>query len=179
MGKQISKNILRILTLFIVATLISSVVAAVDNSDECDDSHDSPMASMNFDHDLGKLGNGEWFKFLDQFHPENMTKENKTSDRDENNGDRDNNRGPGYGGYGGALVPVPMYGSPMYGSPMYGSEPPMIGSGTPTTAVPNSEPNVCKGKVSSSKCHKGKCALSKHKHKHKNHSSKHKAKKNC
>ena len=184
MGKQISKNIPRILTLFIVATLISSVVAAVDNSDECDDSHDSPMASMNFDHDLGRLGNGEWFKFLEQFHPENMTKENKTCDRDENNGDRDNNRGPGYGGYGGyggALVPAPMYGSPMYGSPMYGSEPSMIGSGTPATAVPNSEPNVCKGKVSSSKCHKGKCSLSKHKqkHKHKNHSNKHKAEKNC
>jgi hypothetical protein len=139
---------------------------------------------MNFDHDLGRLGNGEWFKFLEQFHPENMTKENKTCDRDENNGDRDNNRGPGYGGYGGyggALVPAPMYGSPMYGSPMYGSEPSMIGSGTPATAVPNSEPNVCKGKVSSSKCHKGKCSLSKHKHKHKhkNHSNKHKAEKNC
>jgi hypothetical protein len=101
-----------------------------------------------------------------------MTKENKTSDRD-------NNGGPGYGGYGGAVVPVPMYGSPMYGSPMYGSEPSMIGSEPSTTAVPNSESNVCKGKVSSSKCHKGKCALSKHKHKHKNHSNKHKAEKNC
>jgi hypothetical protein len=82
MGKQISKNIPRILTLFIVAILISSVVAAFDDRDSSEDSHDSPMASMNFDHDLGKLGNGEWFKFLDQFHPENMTKENKTSDRD-------------------------------------------------------------------------------------------------
>jgi hypothetical protein len=172
MGKQISKNIPRILTLFIVAILISSVVAAFDDRDSSEDSHDSPMASMNFDHDLGKLGNGEWFKFLDQFHPENMTKENKTSDRD-------NNGGPGYGGYGGAVVPVPMYGSPMYGSPMYGSEPSMIGSEPSTTAVPNSESNVCKGKVSSSKCHKGKCALSKHKHKHKNHSNKHKAEKNC
>ena len=184
MGKQISKNIPRILTLFIVATLISSVVAAFEDRDGSDDSHDSPMASMNFDHDLGKLGNGEWFKFLDQFHPENITKENKTSDRDDNGRDRDNNGGPGYGGYGGyggAVVPVPMYGSPMYGSPMYGSEPSMFGSETSTTAVPNSESNVCKGKVSSSKCHKGKCALSKHKHKHKhkNHSNKHKAEKNC
>lgn len=169
MGKQISKNIPRILTLFIVAILISSVVAAFDDRDSSEDSHDSPMASMNFDHDLGKLGNGEWFKFLDQFHPENMTKENKTSDRD-------NNGGPGYGGYGGAVVPVPMYGSPMYGSPMYGSEPPMFGSEPSTTAAP-SGPNVCKGNVSSSKCHKSKCALNKHKHKH--HAKKHKAKKNC
>jgi hypothetical protein len=90
------------------------------------------------------------------------------------NGDRDNYGGPGYGGYGGAVIP--MIPGPMYGSPMYGSEPPMFGSEPSTTAAP-SGPNVCKGNVSSSKCHKSKCALNKHKHKH--HAKKHKAKKNC
>ena len=86
---------------------------------------------------------------------------------------RDNNSGPGNCGYGGAVVPMvpaPM----MCGSPMCSSEPPMFGSEPSTTAAP-SEPNVCEGKVSSSKCHKDKCALNKHKH----HAKKHKAKKNC
>ena len=91
----------------------------------------------------------------------------KANNEEENNGEPWNG-GPGYGG---ALVPMPMY-----GSPMYGSEPSMFGSETSTTAVPNSESNVCKGKVSSSKCHNGKCALSKHNHK--NHSKHHKAEKN-
>ncbi len=97
---------------------------------------------------------------------EQPTKKEKHNE-EEHIGDRDNYGGPGYGGYGSALIP--MIPGPMSGNPMYDSEP-------STTAVP-SEPNVCKGKVSSSKCHKDKCALNKHKHKH--HAKKHKAKKNC
>ena len=200
MGKQISKNIPRILTLFVVAILISSLGVASRSDWNSDDSqsdnpHDDsqsytssqdskPPVSVSMDSDgLGSLEGGDWMGFLKDFHPENMTQENKTSDRDKN-GDRDNGcKGPGcggpgyggYGGYGGAIVPMPMY-----GSPMYGSEPPMFGGEPSTTAVP-SEPNVCKSKVSSAKCHKDKCALSKHKHKHKHkhHSKKHKAEKHC
>ena len=41
--------------------------------------------------------------------------------KEEHNGDRDNYGRPGYGGYGGAIIP--MIPGPMYGSPMYGSEP--------------------------------------------------------
>ena len=78
---------------------------------------------------------------------------------EEHIGDRDNYGGPGYGGYGGAVIPMipgPMYGSEPYG---YGGEP--YG---PTETL-NSESNV----------HKTKAHLSKHKHK--NHSKHHKTKK--
>jgi YVTN family beta-propeller protein len=70
--------------------------------------------------------------------------------------------GPYSSGYGGTVVPVPIY-SPMYGSTMHSS--PMYGNEPSTTAVLNSESNVYKDKIFSSKCHKGKCALTKHKHK--------------
>jgi uncharacterized repeat protein (TIGR01451 family) len=91
----------------------------------------------------------------------------------EEHNEEEHNGEPCNEGYGGAVVPMvpaPM----MCGSPMCSSEPPMFGSEPSTTAAP-SEPNVCEGKVSSSKCHKDKCALNKHKH----HAKKHKAKKNC
>ena len=92
----------------------------------------------------------------------------KPTHEEENNGEPWNG-GPGYGG---VLVPMPMYG----GSPMYGSEPYGCGSEPyGTTEVPNSE--SCRAKVS----------LSKHNHKNhskhhkagKNHSKHHKAEKNC
>jgi hypothetical protein len=73
---------------------------------------------------------------------------------EEHIGDRDNYGGPGYGGYGGAVIPMipgPMYGSEPYG---YGGEP--YG---PTETL-NSESNG----------HKTQAHLSKHKHKHKNRS---------
>jgi hypothetical protein len=172
MGKQISKNLLRILTVFIVATLIVSVGAAFEEQQAPDPGSNDGIVKVDND-----IGNQDWWHILEKIHPMeigNISAENKTHDRDDNGGH--DNGGPGYGGpgYGGALVPMPMY-----GSPMYGSEPSMFGSESSTTAVPNSEPNICKGKVSSSKCHNGKCALSKHKHKHKNYSKKHKAEKNC
>jgi YVTN family beta-propeller protein len=92
-----------------------------------------------------------------------------------------NDVGSKYGGYGGAVVPVPvappvpmMSSSPMYGSVPdgyangpngYGSEPNMYTSGPFTTEIQNSESNV----------HKTKAHLSKHKHKHehKHHTTKH------
>ena len=205
MGKQISKNIPRILALFVVAILISSLGVASKSSDDWNsgDSHsNNPQVDMRMDSDGPEsLGDGDWMGFLKDFHPENVTHENKTSDRDNNYDGHGCNGpscgGPGYGGYGGAVVPIPMYGGPMggpmggsmggsMGGPMYGSEPSMLGSepSTIATAVPL-EPTVCKSKVSSSKCHKDKCALSKHKHKHKHHDKnkhhdkKHKAKKHC
>ena len=177
MGKQMSKNLRRILTLFIVAILIASVGVAFGKQDhEGDHDGDQPV-KMDFD---GGSSFGDWFGHFGDLTKGigKISEENKTHDRGYNGGH--DNGGPGYGGpgYGGALVPMPMYGgSPMMGSPMYGNEPSISGSEPSTTAVPNSEPNVCKGKVSSSKCHKDKCALSKHKHK--NHSKKHKAEKNC
>jgi YVTN family beta-propeller protein len=70
--------------------------------------------------------------------------------------DRNNYGGPGYGGYGGAVIP--MIPGPMYSSPIYGSEP--YG---PTETL-NSDFNG----------HKAKAHLSKHKHK--NHSKQHKTK---
>lgn len=185
MGKQISKNLRRILTLLIVATLIASIGVAFGKQltgDPEENDQNDPVVTTQYD-----IGDQSWSHILDQI-PKmgKISEENKTHDRDDNGGH--DNGGPGYGGpgygglgYGGALVPMPMYGGSPMGSPMYGNEPSMLGSEPSTTAVPNSEPNVCKGKVSSSKCHKDKCALSKHKHKHKhkNHSKKHKAEKNC
>ena len=90
-----------------------------------------------------------------------------STDNEEHNGDRDNYGEPGYGcygGYGGAIVPVPMYGSPTYSSPMYSS--PMYGSEpSGTTETPKSDSNG----------HKAKAHLSKHKHKNhsKHHTTKH------
>ena len=182
MGKQISKNLRRILTLLIVATLIASVGTAFGkNLTDDNEEHDQnePIVSSTFEG-----ADHSWQDMLEPFLKGKISEENKTHDRDDNGGH--DNGGPGYGGpgyggfgYGGALVPMPMYGGSPMGSPMYGNEPSMSGSEPSATAVPNSEPNVCKGKVSSSKCHKDKCALSKHKHKHKHHSKKHKAEKNC
>ena len=77
---------------------------------------------------------------------------------EEHIGDRDNCGGPGYGGYGGAVIL--MIPGPMYGSPMYGNEP------YEPTEILNSESNA----------HKAKAHLSKHKHKShskNNHTTKH------
>ena len=81
--------------------------------------------------------------------------------KEEHNGDRDNYGGPGYGGYGGAVIP--MISGPMYGSPMFSGEPNGYISGPSTTETLNSESNV----------HKAKAHLSKHKHEHKHHTTKH------
>ena len=108
---------------------------------------------------------------------------------EEHIGDKKNYGGPGYGGYGGAVIPMipgPMYDSPMFSSEpngyssvpnrygnvpngydnvpnRYGSEPNVYTSGPSTTAIQNSESNV----------HKTKAHLNKHKHKHKHHTTKH------
>ena len=73
----------------------------------------------------------------------------------EEHNEEDNYGGPGYGSYGGAVIP--MIPGPMYGSPMYGNEP------YGPTEAPNSVSYV----------HKTKTDLSKHKHKHKHHTTKH------
>jgi uncharacterized repeat protein (TIGR01451 family) len=83
--------------------------------------------------------------------------------------EEENNEGPGYGG---ALVPMPMYGSPMYASEPSG-----------TTEVPNScKPTVSLSKhnhKNHSKHHKAEKNHSNHHKARKNHSKHHKAEKNC
>jgi hypothetical protein len=86
--------------------------------------------------------------------------DNEKYNNEEHNGDRDNNySGSEYGGYGGAIVPVPMYGSVPGG---YVSEPYGYSS-KPAGAI--------KTQNSESNGHKAKAHLSKHKHKH--HTTKH------
>ena len=89
---------------------------------------------------------------------------------EEHIGDRNNYGGPGYGGYGGVVIPMipgPMYGSVpdgySNGPDGYGSEPNVYTSGPSTIAIQNSESNV----------HKTKSHLSEHKHKHKHPTTKH------
>ena len=96
-----------------------------------------------------------------------------------------NSSGPTIGGglnnsgYGGDIVPIPMYDRPMYSSGpyWYGSEP------STTIKVPNSNDRDHKAKVSSSKSSKTKLSGSKYKaylknHEQKNHTKKHRAGKN-
>jgi uncharacterized repeat protein (TIGR01451 family) len=85
--------------------------------------------------------------------------------KEEHNGDRDNYGGPGYGEYGGAVIP--MIPGPMASSPMFSNGPNGYG-GEPygPTETLNSDPNA----------HKAKAHLSKHKHKNhskNNHKTKH------
>jgi len=82
-------------------------------------------------------------------------------------------------GYGGTIVPVPIYDRPMYSSGpyWYGGEP------STTIKVPNSNDRDHKAKVSSSKSSKAKLSGSKYKaylkkHEQKNHTRKHRAEKN-
>jgi hypothetical protein len=169
-----------------------------DHSRQSTDS--SQKVNFDVDNVLKNLNDGDWTGVLTNFNPEKTSA--RTSEKDHNGnggsekdhngngGSEDNNGGcdncgydnggynGGYGGYGGwgggygvAAIPV----APMYGSPMYGNAPAMVGGEPSTTEVP-SEPTV---KVSSSKCHKDKCVLSKHKHKHTHKSKKHNAKKGC
>lgn len=200
MGKQISKNIPRILlTLFTVAILISNVGAASafrnDFASDSDKEKDgSQPIDFNYEDSLKDLSDGSFFSDLvKKIKPENNTEENKTREKDHDERDHDNGgferdhdnggffggncNGPGCGGPGCGVPPM-MYGGPMPGPmPMYGNEPPMMGN-EPLTTAP--EP-VCKPKIGSHKSHKGKChskakASCKHKHKNKpkKHSKKHK-----
>ncbi len=88
----------------------------------------------------------------------------KEEHNEEHIGDRDNYGGPGYGGYGGTVIPMipgPMSSSPMYGNlpDGYGNIPNVYTSGLSTAEIQNSESNT----------HKAKANLSKHKH----HTTKH------
>ena len=157
MGKQKSQNIARILTLFIVATLISNFAVAVaspftidesptehwstDNHKLNDDSklndrnpqsQSAENSKLKFDGDsvMKSLQEGDWMKCLQNFNPENMTSENKTSESDEDHNGGDHNGGydRGSGGCGYGGCGVPVVPIPMYGSPMYGAPAPMYGT---------------------------------------------------
>jgi uncharacterized repeat protein (TIGR01451 family) len=106
--------------------------------------------------------------------------ENPTSsDGLTNNFGSPNDGGFNNGGYSGAIIPVPMYGSPVYNSEpyWYGNEP------TNIIKVSNSNYHNHKAKASSSNGAKAKLSSSKHKahfnkHEQKNHTKKHKIEQN-